>query len=86
MSTPKNGRRETTPRHNVSRQLTIGECIAIGRYVGPLYDARGKLTVPLWAVLEYLDTLQVCTTCGYVQGEHRVLGDRKTCRHFSRQF
>jgi hypothetical protein len=66
------------------RQLTIGECAAIGRYMEQLFAARGKQTVPVWAVLEYLDTLAVCTTCGYVAGEHRVLGDRKTCRHYAR--
>jgi hypothetical protein len=78
---PANGRPSAG---GTNRQLTIGECIAIGRYAEQLHQARGKSTVPAWAVLEYIDALRVCTTCGYPPGEHRVLGDRRTCRHYSR--
>jgi hypothetical protein len=88
MSNPTHGPRPNGARQSHvavgNRQLTIGECAAIGRYMQPLYDARGHLRVPTWAILEYLDSLAVCMTCGYLPGEHRVLGDRKTCRHYTR--
>jgi hypothetical protein len=84
MPTHNAGPRPDGARPVGNRQLTIGECIAMGRYMGQMFDARGKPTVPIWAAMEYLDALQVCTTCGYVAGEHRVLGDRKTCRHYTR--
>jgi hypothetical protein len=84
MTRPQPGPRPNGARPVGNRQLTIGECAAIGRYMGPLYTARDKVTVPTWAILEYLDTLAVCRVCGYLPGEHRVLGDRKTCRHYTR--
>jgi hypothetical protein len=84
MATPRQPGNSGIKHSPGGRQLTIGEVIALGRYCGPLYDRRGKPTVPLWATLEYIDSLKVCTTCGYLKDDHRVLGDRKTCRHYTR--
>jgi ribosomal protein L32 len=53
------------------RQLTIGECIAIGRY-GPTIVMEGDRRAHMDAILAFIDRIEVCTTCGWSRELHRV--------------
>lgn len=78
------GPRPNSRGATATRQITIGEAAAIVRYMPEMIAQRGGSAVPLWAVLEYIDALQVCTTCGYPLGEHRLVGGGRSCKHFER--
>lgn len=69
---PKNSRALIRPR-----QLTIGECAAIARYAPHHVDGvTGKVSIP--EILQLIDRLAVCTTCGWPVHTHDA--DRATLK------
>lgn len=58
-------------RTALDRQLTLGECIAIERYGRHFLDDKG-LTPPISRFLEFIDVMEVCTTCGWTRTEHET--------------
>lgn len=52
------------------RQLTLGECIAINRYALALLDDKDSGRLPLAELLEFIDRIKVCTTCGWSRAIH----------------
>jgi hypothetical protein len=70
-SAPRANTRSAGPSPAGNRQLTLGECIAIGRYGQHYVDASG-LTPPLETLLLFIDTIQVCTTCGWSREIHKT--------------
>lgn len=89
MDSSKPGPRPHTTRPTIlPRQLTIGECIAIGRYADPLYEGERQARA-VHTVLDFIDSLQVCTTCGWPELEHRASRQIRTeircCAHWTRK-
>lgn len=54
------------------RQLTLGECIALGRYGTSDADDR---SISLGNLLMLIDRLEVCTTCGWSKRMHEATAD-----------
>jgi hypothetical protein len=67
------------------RQLTLGECLALARY-GEALHALGQTHVELWQVLKMVDSMRVCTTCGWPEHLHTGPGTVPIldgiCAHF----
>jgi|1185.fasta_scaffold83624_2 hypothetical protein len=68
-----------------NRQLTLGECIAIARY-GREYADGGR--VGLVNILDTIDRLGVCTTCGWSRAMHVAAPggalEEGICAHWTR--
>jgi hypothetical protein len=66
------------------RQLTWGECIALRRWIQQ--DIEAKQPQSVRAYMRLLETVPVCTTCGWSEdlhtGEARNSGDLFICAHF----
>jgi hypothetical protein len=65
----KNGRIRAK---NTDRQLTLGECIALARYAQAMTD-EDPAVVRLGDVLDLIDRLEVCTTCGWSAQLHSAV-------------
>lgn len=90
MSTYQGGPRPNSRRNLIRpRQLTIGECIAIARYHDGLREEDEK-TVPMTWLLDFIDHMQVCTTCGWPVHVHRASEEHKRlvhcCAQHTREF
>jgi hypothetical protein len=89
MDSEENGAPRATRRQRYThRQLTIGECIAIERYGRHLIEASAS-SVGLADVLDFIDRIGVCTTCGWpvhIHDDKRFEGIRLgVCAQWTRQ-
>jgi hypothetical protein len=73
MSNHTPGRPAHPRRPKLIGQLTVGECIAIARYA-PHYLDPGSGTTDLNRLMQLLDDLNVCTTCGWPEHTHALDG------------
>jgi len=81
-------RRKPSPFPQTDRQLTVGEMIGMIRY-GPHVASLERGEAHLEAVLEFLDHIEVCTTCGWSRTFHETAsvppGVAHICAHWTRE-
>jgi hypothetical protein len=87
MANPQHHPADAGPKTSrLDRQLTIGECLAITRYGSNELDER-----PMTArqVLDLIDRLEVCTTCGWSLHLHATavhgFAPQGICDHYTRE-
>lgn len=77
---------DSSAQRRIHRQLTIGECLAISRYGSGELDER---PMTMGEILDLIDRLEVCTTCGWSVHMHMQAGVEARsiglCAHYSRE-
>ena len=73
MPSTEPGRSRHPSRPKLIGQLTLGECIAIARYAPHMMDEDGR-HVDSRALMELIEDMNVCTTCGWPERTHAAVG------------
>jgi len=77
------------PSAKRTRQLTIGECLAVARY-GPSCADPDTGAIDYEQLLMFMDGIRVCTTCGWSaalhEGNPKGVSSMHICAQFTREF